>query len=242
MHAWRKHEVERLHPAIQLNTHSTMNAKSSRGITLARPLLLLLLLGVSTLSHAGPVTMVSEKSSSVPSWDPFAKGNEELEFLVGAFGGVNSKGTDRRPDYGFGLASLRYGWMLSDPAGNGWCRGNWEFLVGAYGGPIFEGPGDFLVGADLNLRYNFVQPGAKCVPFIQITGGGNYSDIADDPHQAYLDSEWNFELGASLGVRWMLSERSALTAAFEWRHLSNAGSGERGYNGLGGMIGLSWFF
>jgi lipid A 3-O-deacylase len=205
-------------------------------------LTLVSLLAASGLAFAGPVAMRSEKSSSVTTWDAFAKGNRELELLAGAFWGANAKDTPRRPDYGFCLVSLRYGCMLTDPVGEGWCRGNLEFLVGAFGGPIWEGPGDYLLGADLNLRYNFVQPGAKVVPFIQITGGGSYSDIADDPVQTYLDSDWNFELGASLGLRWMLSERSALTAAFEWRHLSNAGSGERGYNGLGGMVGLSWFF
>jgi opacity protein-like surface antigen len=101
-----------------------------------------------------------------------------LSFLGALSGVVGTKGTVRRPDVGFGLASLRYGWMLNDPA------------------------------------------------------------------QTLLGSDWNFALGSSIGVRWMLSPSCALTTAFEYRHFSNAGTSDpnRGYNGLGGMIGVSWFY
>lgn len=189
---------------------------------------------------AGPVTTAAPEP-----WSPFAQGNTELEILAGGYYGLTAEGSETRPDYGFGLASLRYGWMLTDPAGDGAFRGNWEFLLGAFGGPVIEGPGSYHFGADLNLRYNFVQPGATVVPFLQVSGGGGYSDVSrDDRVQDYLGTDWNFSLGASLGFRWMLSERSALTTAIEYRHFSNAGSSERnrGYNGLGGAIGLSWFY
>jgi hypothetical protein len=198
--------------------------------------------GISGSCLAGPVaeTTVTQRET----WSAFAKGNTELELMVGAFGGLSSTDTPKRPDYGFALASLRYGWMLNDPSGSGCLRGNWEFMIGAFGGPIFEGPGDYHVGADLVLRYNFVQPGAKVIPFFQISAGGDFSDVVDDPVQDYLGTEWNWALGSSIGVRWMLSDRMALTTAFEWRHFSNGGSSDRnrGYNGLGGMIGLAWFY
>jgi hypothetical protein len=193
----------------------------------------------SASSLAGPVEVRTSES-----WSAFSRGNTEFEVLAGAYGGVNSKGTEKRPDYGFALASLRYGWMLNDPSGDGFFRGNWEFMLGAFGGPIFEGPGSYHVGADLALRYNFVQPGATVIPFFQVHAGGVYSDVSDDNAQGYLGTKTNFALGASLGVRWMLSERFALVTAIDWQHYSNAGHTDtnRGYNGLGGMIGVSWFY
>lgn len=190
---------------------------------------------------AGPVT----SSVVTEEWTPFAKGNTELELLAGVYGGLSSKGTAERPDFGFGLASLRYGWMLNNPSGDGLFRGNWEFLLGGFGGPVFEGPGSYHFGADLNLRYNFVQPGATLIPFFQIGAGGDYSDVSsDDSVERYLGTEWNYALGATLGVRWMLSERMALVTTLDYRHFSNAGYSDRnrGYNGLGGSIGLSWFY
>jgi hypothetical protein len=68
--------------------------------------------------------------------------------------------------------------------------------------------------------------------------------MLNDPAQTLLGSDWNFALGSSIGVRWMLSPSCALTTAFEYRHFSNAGTSDpnRGYNGLGGMIGVSWFY
>jgi hypothetical protein len=80
---------------------------------------------------------------------------------------------------------------------------------------VFEGPGSYHVGADLNLRYNFVQPGATVVPYFQISAGGGYSDVAsDDPVEDYLGTDWIWELCSSLGVRCMLSERCALVTSF----------------------------
>jgi hypothetical protein len=203
-------------------------------------LALLVLFLTAPPSIAGPVSTKSVMQQPV---DPFARGNNELEFLLGGYWGFPSTDTPKRPDYSFGLAHLRYGWMLNDPTGNGLLRGNWEFLIGAFGGPTFSGPGDYHIGADLNLRYNFIQPGAKVIPYFQISAGGVYSDVADDDAlQDYLGTDWNFSLGANIGVRWMLSDRCALVTSFDWVHFSNAGASERNrsYNGLGGSIGLSW--
>ena len=197
------------------------------------------LLAITGSCMAGPVA--TETTTQQESWSAFAKGNNELEFLVGGYYGLSSTDTPKRPDFGFALGSLRYGWMLNDPSCSGVLRGNFEFMVGAFGGWIFEGPGDYLAGAELVLRYNFVQPNATVVPFFQIQAGGGFSNVVDDPIQDYLGTEWNWELGSSVGIRWMLSERTALTTAIEWRHFSNGGSSDRnrGYNGLGGLVGLA---
>lgn len=184
-------------------------------------------------------------SVATEAWTAFEKGNTEVELLVGAYGGLSSAGMPQRPDFGFALTSLRYGWMLNDPSGDGVLGGNWEFLLGGFGGPVFEGPGSYHVGLDLNLRYNFLQPRATVIPFFQIGAGGDYSDVySEDSVQRYLGTGWNYALGATVGVRWMLSQRLALVTTLDYRHFSNAGYSDRnrGYNGLGGSIGLSWFY
>ena len=72
---------------------------------------------------AGPVatgTVTTEQES----WSAFAKGNTELELLAGGYWGVGTKGTEKRPDIGFALGIVRYGWMLNDVSGDGFFRGN----------------------------------------------------------------------------------------------------------------------
>ena len=64
------------------------------------------------------------------------------------------------------------------------------------------------------------------------------------PEQGLVGTDWNWELQAAIGVRWMLNERLALTTYAQWQHFSNGGSSanNRGLNGVGAMAGLSWFF
>jgi hypothetical protein len=221
-----------------------MNASSNR------LLLLLAIVSSSLLLTQRPATAGTEGYSSkvqqqVERFDPYRKGVMEFELSAGHFWSVGTKGTIRRPDTEWLMGSARVGWMLNDASGSGIFRGNWEFLVGAFGDYFYDGPGNYFVGADLNLRYNFVQPNATVVPFIQIGAGGAYGDWADEaPEQGLVGTDWNWELQAAIGVRWMLSERLALTTYAQWQHFSNAGSSanNRGLNGVGAMAGLSWFF
>ena len=114
-----------------------------------------------------------------------------------------------------------------------------------FGGGIFDGPGDFLIGAEMLLRYNFVQPGSRLVPFMQIGGGGVYSDAADDDSvQHLIGTDLSFILEGGIGLRWKLNARCAIHCALDYRHISNAGLARHnaGVNALGGLIGLSIFY
>jgi opacity protein-like surface antigen len=207
---------------------------------------LLSLAAVAAPLHAGQQITDSKDSKKVVLDDfPYKAGVTEIELNVGGFGSIGTKGTPVRPDVGYAIGELRYGIMLSDIHGDGILRGNFEFLGEVFGGGIFSGPGDALVGADIFLRYNFVQPQSKIVPFIQVGGGGVYSDAAgDDPIQRNIGSDWSFVLEAEIGVRYHLSPRLAITTGVEYRHISNADTADRnqGLNSLGGVIGVSWFY
>jgi lipid A 3-O-deacylase len=176
---------------------------------------------------------------------PFVRGANEAELNVGGFWAVGTRGDDDRPDLGFAIGTVSYGWMLSDIRGDGICRGNWEFLLSAFGGGIFEGPGDKLAGAGFAFRYNFVKPNAVIVPFFQLGAGGVYSDAAeDDQEQNLLGSDWSFDLQAAIGLRFMTSERFSITLKAEYRHFSNASLANRNYgvNSVGGVLGVSFFY
>jgi opacity protein-like surface antigen len=184
-------------------------------------------------------------SKSVVTEFPFVRGANEAELSVGGFRALGTKGDAARPDFGFAIGTVSYGWMLTDIQGDGLCRGNWEFLLSAFGGGIFEGPGDKVAGAGFAFRYNFVRPNAWIVPFIQLGAGGVYSDAAnDDAVQHLLGSDWSFDLQGAAGLRFMVSEHFSITLKAEFRHFSNAGLADRNYgaNNLGGVLGLSFFY
>src|SRR3954452_13784330 len=111
-------------------------------------------LSLATISLAGPTTTTTTTTTR-DSWSAFAKGNTELEVLAGAFWGVNTDGSPEKPHFGYALGSIGYSWMLNDPSGDGILRGNCEFLIRGFGAGIWEGPGSYLFGADLDLRFNF---------------------------------------------------------------------------------------
>lgn len=185
------------------------------------------------------------KSTVIESEFPFVRGTNEAQIDVGAYWSIGTKGDSERPDIGFVTGAVSYGWMLSDVRGDGFFRGNWEFLLSAFGGGIFEGPGDALAGAGFAFRYNFVRPQAAIVPFIQLGAGGVYSDAAnDDGEQRLIGSDWSFDLQGAIGLRFMTSERFSITLKAEYRHFSNAGIADRnnGLNSLGGVLGVSFFY
>ncbi len=204
---------------------------------------LLVLAGGS--AWAGEEKVIEQKGVTPLDDFPYVRKAMELEVGAGAFATINTRGSRTRPDTGFALGEVRLGWMLSDVMGSGLLRGNVELLGQAYGAGIFDGPGEYLAGAGLLLRWNFVQPQARVVPFIQIEGGGVYSDAADqDAVQRLIGSDLSFSLGGEVGLRFMVNKHFAITGGVEYRHISNANTASRnvGLNALGGTIGLSLFY
>lgn len=174
---------------------------------------------------------------------PFDKGSIELQAISGAFFSMSSSSAEQ-PALNHTLSSWRLGVMLNDVSGSGLLRGNVELLLEGFFGRVFEGPGDNLGGALLQLRYNFVQPDTRWVPYVQIGAGGFFSDIYKDQSQSLIGESLELSLQAALGVRYLLNDRWAVSLEGGYRHVTNAGSSDRdkGLNELGVQLGLCHFF
>jgi lipid A 3-O-deacylase len=196
---------------------------------------------LSTISTSFAGQEIASKNPVVEEVSPFAKGRMELQIGAGAFHSI--KNSDSRPEVTDVGGVIRAGWMLTDVSGDGFLRGNWEFLIEAAASGIVNGPGDVLAGGAILLRYNFVQDG-NWVPYFQLGGGGTYSDMHEDRSQRLLGSEWSFNLQAGLGLRYLWSDQCALFIEATYRHISNADSADRniGLNSVGGYVGVSLFF
>ncbi len=210
------------------------------------PLLLLgfLLMGLLTSPvNAGPVVIHDRSISPVAVDSPFDKGRREFQGVSGAFFSVSSSSSEQ-PALNHTLSSWRLGVMLSDVSGSGFFRGNTEFLFeGSFGG-VFKGPGDYLGGGMFQLRYNFVQPDTRWVPYAQIGAGVFYSDIYKDQSQSMIGKPLELNLQVALGLRYLLSDRLAISLEGGYRHITNAGTSDRdeGLNELGVQLGLCRFF
>ncbi len=174
---------------------------------------------------------------------PFAKGALEFQDVSGAYFFFES-GRTRRPALDYALNSLRLGVMLYDPNGPGILSGNVEILGELFGGGIFEGPGDVLAGATLIFRYNFVQPQARIIPYLQVGGGGVYTNIDETESRGLISLPVEFNLQANAGVRYMLNDRWSLVVEAAYRHVSNAEIKKPnfGLDNMGGNVGFGFSF
>jgi opacity protein-like surface antigen len=205
-------------------------------------LLCLLALSTATLTlcaHAGD----DGKQAPQQTFEPFDRGNLELEVGAGEFGSFSTTSA-KRPSIDYQLDDVRLGWMYDSPRHSGWLRGNNEFLLEAFAAPVTTGPGNYLAGGSLLWRYNFVQPGARLVPYFQLGAGALDNDIHTNTRQREIGEAFEFVLQGGLGLKYMLNDRWAVSAEAGYRHISNADLSSRneGLNSMGGLVQVSYFF
>lgn len=194
-------------------------------------------------AQAGDDLRSLSRADATPK-DRFSGGSWEMENLVGAYF-LFDRGGNERVTVDYALNNLRLGIMGYDPAGPGFLRGNVEFIGELFGGPIFNGPGSVAAGFTLLFRYNFVQPGARLVPYFQAGAGGVYTDIPEGPAASdAIGQAVEFNLQAIGGVRFLLNSRWSLNAEAAYRHISNAGMSDPNYgiDQLGGSLGVGFSF
>jgi hypothetical protein len=184
-----------------------------------------------------------EKSPQVSSRDPFSKGNVELEFLGGGQSSLLYPGA-RRPRITFLEGDVRVGLIVSDTIGCSFYRGNFEILLDGFVAGVTHGPGNWLAGGRVFGRYNFTQPGARLVPYLQVSGGAFGNDIYRDHTQKIIGGGFEFTTGVSIGVRFLISRHYGLLLEGGYQHISNADIYPRnaGLNTLGAQAGLFYFF
>ena len=188
--------------------------------------------------HAGS-DLKSEKDVVAVS-TPFDKGRLELQSASGVMISVGPFG----PALDYYSTAYRLGLMLNTPEGDGFFRGNFEVLLEAFVGSVFDGPGSALGGGALLLRYNFVPAESKWTYFFQLGGGGLTNDIYKDHSQRLIGTQGEFDLEAAIGVQYFFSDRWSGNIEADFRHISNAGINERnvGLNSVGGSVGLGYHF
>lgn len=144
-----------------------------------------------------------------------------------------------RMDFDFIQANVRLGWLLQPEKKKGT-----EIVFEVTNSGIIEGPGDYMGGIALLLRYNFDLLMDRVRPFVQAGAGVVYTDAYKDRTQDLIGQSIEFTLRFGAGLRFKVHRSWSFDVEGNFEHISNAGMAERnvGVNAFGGMVGLTYYF
>ena len=194
-----------------------------------------------SLQFAGAAEPAGESSPAQTflADDLFAGGKWEAGLGTGVL--FSPFGANRnRPTINYTISELELGYMLGDVRELGWVRGNFELAGSGFGGAIFDGPGSYIAGGTLWLRYNFVPRDWRIVPFAQAGAGITFAET----ERRVLGQTFNFNLDVGVGARYLFDKHWSLDLEYRYQHISNANlSGHNlGINANGPILGISYFF
>jgi lipid A 3-O-deacylase len=139
----------------------------------------------------------------------------------------------------FLTARVRWGVVRSDV----WLRGYNQFYISAIAEPIFRGIENHYFGLNFGMRYNFVRPGSRLVPYISGGLGLGWIDShAEIPGGQGQD--FTFNILTAAGISYKMNDHWKLNAGILYQHLSNGGQTDPNpsLNLLGPQVGLDYSF
>lgn len=163
-------------------------------------------------------------------------GGHELQIWTGGGHGL----TGSTSDTGVWNVGLRYGWILTEPAGPGFLRGRFEYAVDVV--PVFlvTQRTSTAYGFGLNpfaLKWNFAAS-RSLVPYVDIGGGTLFTNDRVPPGTSHV----NFTTSGAFGVHF-LRKKYNWSAEVRYMHISNAGltTPNPGINTIQVRLGLGRF-
>jgi hypothetical protein len=195
------------------------------------------------LETGRPVGVPDPNAREFQDDSPYVSGRLTLEMGASAYFAPVGLGP-HIPTFDYTPVDLRLGCILTTPHESGLFRGSLEALIGGMAAPVVNGFGDVLGGPTLLLRYNFVQPHCRVVPYYQIGGGLLFTDAHEDPNQKAIGQSFEFLLTMGVGCHVLLDDHWSLNVEASYQHISNADLASRnlGVNALGGVVSLTYFF
>ncbi len=187
-----------------------------------------------TASRAFAGTQITNENASVLEAPRFEVALESA-YLLGVFGNPNSYEIGAE----FLTARVRWGVVQNDS----WLRGYNQFYISAVAEPIFRGPENHYFGFNFGLRYNFVRPGSRFVPYF--SGGLGLGWIDSHPNiPGAQGQDFTFNILTAAGISYKMTEHWKLNAGILYQHLSNGGQTDPNpsLNLLGPQVGLNYSF
>jgi opacity protein-like surface antigen len=158
----------------------------------------------------------------------------ESGYLFGAF----NPPTDYQIGAEFLTARVRWG-VVHDT----WLRGYNQFYISAIAEPIFRGIENHYFGLNLGMRYNFVRPGSRFVPYFSGGLGLGWIDShAEIPGGQGQD--FTFNILSAVGISYLVDDHWKISVGALYQHLSNGGQTDPNpsLNLFGPQVGASYSF
>jgi opacity protein-like surface antigen len=194
---------------------------------------------IASLFFAVTVRAGSEGNASTLSTDGFDAPRFEFAaesaYLLGVFNNPHSYEIGAE----FLTARVRWGGVQNDS----WLRGYNQFYVTAMAEPIFRGVENHYFGMSFGLRYNFVRPNSRFVPYVSGGVGLGWIDShANIPGAQGQD--FTFNILSAAGISYRLNDRWKLDAGLLYQHLSNGGQTDPNpsLNLFGPQLGFTYSF
>ena len=166
-----------------------------------------------------------------PTWEIAA----ETAYLWGSLANPNSYESGAQ----FITARRRWGAIETD----GFMRGYNQVYFLAMAQPFFRGPENFYYGISAGLRYNFVQPGSRFIPYV--SGGVGLGWIDSHPEVfGAQGQDFTFNILSAAGVSYKVNDRLKISVGGLYQHFSNAGQTDPNpsLNLFGPQVGLTYSF
>lgn len=163
----------------------------------------------------------------------------ELAVESGYLFGVFDPPQDYQIAAEFITARVRWGVMERDD----WLRGYNQFYFSAVAEPILEGIENRYFGLNFGLRYNFVQPDSRLIPYFSGGIGLGWIDSHANVPGAQ-GQDFTFNVLAAAGLSYKVSDQWNINVGILYQHLSNAGQTDPNpsLNLLGPQVGVSYSF
>jgi hypothetical protein len=118
----------------------------------------------------------------------------------------------------FVTARMRWGGIQNDS----WLHGYQQVYFSLMAEPIFRGVESYYFGFDFGLRYNFVRPGSRWVPY---ASGGVGAGLIDSHANigGTQGQDFTFNILGAVGVSYRWNDRWKIDAGILYQHLSNGG-------------------
>jgi lipid A 3-O-deacylase len=139
----------------------------------------------------------------------------------------------------FLTARVRWGVVRSDSL----LRGYNQFYVSTVLEPIFRGIENHYFGFNLGMRYNFVQPGSRLVPYI--SGGVGAGWIDSHPEiPGGQGQDFTFNILSAAGISYNVNDHWKIDVGALYQHLSNGGQTDPNpsLNLFGPQVGVNYSF
>lgn len=192
-----------------------------------------LIAGFTAIARAGSETASTRLTEDLDA--PRFEISTESAYLLGIIGNPNSYEIGAQ----FITGRMRWGAVHTD----GWLRGFNQVYLLAMAEPIFRGPENYYYGISIGLRYNFVRPGARLIPYVSGGVGAGFIDSHANVFGAQ-GQDFTFNILTAAGIAYKMNDHWRANAGVLYQHLSNGGQTDPNpsLNLLGPQVGINFSF